>query len=83
MPEHKTITFPKTMPLAERIQGVSKEISKWLESLEEPFNASTDVMHLEKCEKEDEYSYHYILDRAVKDPERKAGSAKDAENGGK
>jgi len=76
MTESKTITFPKTVPLIERIEGVSKEISKWLESLEEPFDMDRDTMHLVKAERNDHYSYHYILDRAVKGPEKKSASHK-------
>jgi len=78
MTEHKIITFPKTMTLTERISGVSKEISRWLDSLEEPFNVNTDVMHLAKYERNDKYNYHYILDRAVKDPEKKTDLRKSA-----
>ena len=59
------------MPLIERISGVSKEITKWLESLDEPFNAKTDMMQLAKYERNDKYIYHYILDRAVKDPDKR------------
>jgi len=71
MTEYKTITMPKTMPLVERISGVSEEIMAWLNSLDEPFNISLDVMHLVKCELNDKYSYHYILDRAAKGPDKK------------
>lgn len=78
MTEHKIITLPKTMSLTERISGVSDEISKWLDSLEEPFNVNTDVMHLAKYERNDKYNYHYILDRAVKGPEKKTDSRKSA-----
>ena len=80
MTEYKIITLPKTMSLTERISGVSEEISKWLESLEEPFNVNTDVMHLAKYERNDKYNYHYILDRAVKDPDKKSESRKAARN---
>jgi hypothetical protein len=80
MTEHKIITLPKTMSLTERISGVSEEIKKWLESLEEPFNVNTDVMHLAKYERNDKYNYHYILDRAVKDPDKKTASRKSAVN---
>jgi hypothetical protein len=74
MPEHKTITLPKNMSLIDRISGVSKEISEWLDSLEEPFNITRDVMQLVKCERNDKYSYHYILERSVKDPDKKSSS---------
>lgn len=72
MSEHKTIILPKTMSLVERISGVSREVSEWIKSLEEPFNVATDVIHLAKCERNDKYSYHYIIDRAIKGPEKKA-----------
>lgn len=70
MSEYKTIILPKTMPLIERISGVSKEVSGWIKSLEEPFNVNTDVIQLTKCERNDKYSYHYIIDRAVKGPDK-------------
>ena len=70
MSEHKTIILPKTMPLVERISGVSKEISEWIKSFEEPFNVSADVIQLAKYERNDKYSYHYIIDRAVKSPDK-------------
>ena len=70
MSEQKTIILPKTMPLVERISGVSKEISEWIKSFEEPFNVSTDVIQLVKYERNDKYSYHYIVDRAVKGPDK-------------
>ena len=76
MAEYKKITLPKTMPLPERISGVSKEISKWLKSLKVPYNIDTDVMQLTKYERNDKYSYYYVIDRAVKDPEKKVSSGK-------
>jgi hypothetical protein len=76
MAEHKKITLPKTMPLPERISGVSEEISKWLKSLKVPYNIDTDVMRLAKYERNDKYSYHYVIDRAVKGPDKKASSGK-------
>ena len=76
MAEYKKITLPKTMPLPERISGVSKEISKWLKSLKVPYNINTDVMQLTKYERNDKYSYHYVIDRAVKGPEKKVSSGK-------
>jgi hypothetical protein len=76
MSEHRTITFPKTTPLIERISGVSKEISEWLESLEEPFNVNRDTMQLVKYERNDKYSYHYIIDRAVKDPDKRSSAGR-------
>jgi hypothetical protein len=66
MAEQRTITLPKTMPLVERISSVSKEISGWLDSLEEPFNVEVDMMRLIKYERNGYYSYHYVIDRAVR-----------------
>jgi hypothetical protein len=80
MPEYKKITLPKTMPLFERITGVSKEISKWLESLDEPFNVSTDVLQLARYERNDKYIYHYVIDRAVKGPEKGTSEGKSRRN---
>ncbi len=68
------------MPLIDRISGVSKEICKWLESLEEPFNIDRDVMQLAKYEQNDKYSYHYILDRAAKGPDKKANADRATRN---
>jgi hypothetical protein len=83
MSEHRTITFPKTTPLIERISGVSKEISEWLKSLEEPFNVNRDTMQLVKYERNDKYSYHYIIDRAVKDPDKRSAVRESQEAGEK
>ena len=80
MCEQTTIECPKTMPLVERISGVSKEISKWLDSLEEPFNVDKDVIQLRKYEQNDKYSYHYTIDRDVKEPGKRS-SAQKAGNG--
>jgi hypothetical protein len=67
MPESTTIILPKAMPVAQRIPGVSKQISEWLESLEKPFNLEKDALHLAKYEKNAKsYSYHYVLDRNIK-----------------
>ena len=68
MSEKKTITLPKTMSLIDRIEGVSKEISKWLASLDEPFNTERDVMQLARCDRNDHYRYVYVLERAVREP---------------
>ena len=66
MAEYTTIRLPKTMPLVERISVVSREISDWLESLEEPFNAGKDVMHLVKYTQNGRYTYQYVIHRAAK-----------------
>ena len=67
MPESTTIILPKAMPVAQRIPGVSKQISEWLESLEKPFNLDKDALHLARYEKNAKnYSYHYVLDRNIK-----------------
>jgi hypothetical protein len=72
MPETTTITLPKTMPVTERIPGVSKQILEWLESLEEPFNLERDALHLAKYERNiRNYRYHYVLDRDIKIPRKR------------
>jgi hypothetical protein len=81
MSESKKITFPRNMSLIDRITGVSEEIGKWLDSLEEPFDVDRDTMHLVKCERNDHYSYHYILDRAVKEPTKRPPSRKSPKSG--
>jgi len=72
MQESTTITLPKTMPVTERIPGVSRQISKWLESLEEPFNLERDAFHMAKYERNiRNYRYHYVLDRDIKIPRKR------------
>jgi hypothetical protein len=66
MSEYKSISVPRALSLSERISWVSKEISGWLESLEEPFDIDMDVMRLTKFERNGKYVYHYIIDRAVR-----------------
>jgi len=67
MSENTTITLPKAMPLDERISEVSRQILEWIQSLENPFNTETDLVQLTKHEnKDDKYSYHYIINRDVK-----------------
>jgi hypothetical protein len=67
MPESTTITLPKTMPVTERIPGVSRQISKWLKSLEKPFNIERDALHLAKYELNvKDFKYYYVLDRDIK-----------------
>lgn len=67
----KTVTVPVDMPLSERISEVSKEVAEWVESLDEPFDLSEDVIYLVKCERTaTHYKYHYVIDRAVKGPEK-------------
>jgi len=66
MAEQKVITISKDMALADRISVVSREITQWLETLEEPFNMELDVMRLAKCEGNGAYIYHYVIDRSVR-----------------
>jgi hypothetical protein len=65
-----TITLPITMPLSERIHTVSQRIAEWISTFDEPFDLNTDVIHLAKYERNAKHSYHYVIDRAVKDPKR-------------
>jgi hypothetical protein len=78
MSEKKTITVPKTMSLVERIEDVSNEISRWLESLDEPFNAEQDVLSLARCDRNGHYRYVYVLERAVREP-RKSSAHQEAQ----
>ncbi|MBW1704277.1 MAG: hypothetical protein JRJ86_03835 [Deltaproteobacteria bacterium] len=72
MHESTTITISKTMPVTERIPGVSRQILEWLESLEEPFNIERDALHLAKYERNiRDYRYHYVLDRDIKIPRKR------------
>ena len=72
MPESIMITLPRAMPMVERILGVSKRISEWLESLEKPFKVEKDELLLTRYEQNDkDYSYHYIINRSMKSPKEK------------
>lgn len=72
MPESTNINLPKTMPLIERISETEKQISKWINSLEIPFNGEEDDIRLTKYERHDEeFSYYYRVDREVKVAKRK------------
>lgn len=72
MPESTNIILPKNMPLIRRISVASKQISKWIKSLETPFNGEQDDIRLIKCERDDEeFSYYYVVARDVKGVKRK------------
>lgn len=71
MVESTSFTLPKTMPVNKRISRVSKQISKWIESLDKPFNAEADALHLTEYEKNGEkYIYHYTIARNAKSPKK-------------
>lgn len=71
MADYTIVTVPKTMTLVERISKVSKQVSEWLESLEDPFNFKTDTLELTRYEQyNNKYRYHYIVEHEVKDPKR-------------
>lgn len=58
--ESFTITLPKKMPPGKKIAEVSRQISEWLESIEEPLNHKT--LRLKKIEESDkDYIYHYEI----------------------
>ena len=62
MIETRTITAPRTMPLTDRISHVSKQILRWLRSLDEPFNFEKDQLKLTKFEHNTRgYAYHYVI----------------------
>lgn len=65
MPESKVITIPASMPLKEQIAEVNRQITKWLETLSEPFESGADLLRLKKCERKDgKYNFHYeIMER--------------------
>lgn len=72
MNESTTITLPRTMPVTERIPGVSKQILEWLESLDRPFNIEKDALHLAKYERNvRNFRYYYVLDRDIKIPRKR------------
>ncbi|MBW1999252.1 MAG: hypothetical protein JRJ29_14995 [Deltaproteobacteria bacterium] len=65
MSESKVITVPASMSLKEQIAEVNRQITKWLESLNEPFESGADLLRLKKCERKDgTYTFHYeIIER--------------------
>ena len=65
MIEQTIITLPKSMPLSKRISAVSREISEWLRSLEEPFNVEKDVVYLARYKRNGRFTYHYVIERDV------------------
>ena len=72
MNESTTITLPRTMPVTERIPGVSKQILEWLESLDRPFNIEKDALHLAKYERNvKNFKYCYVLDRDIKNARKR------------
>jgi hypothetical protein len=72
MPESTNISLPKTMPITKRIMEANKHISKWIKSLETPFDGDKDDIRLIKCERHDEeFSYYYRVAREVKAGKRK------------
>lgn len=72
MADSTTITLPKDMPLADQVEEVNRQISEWINSLDEPFNDEMDVFQLSKCEQDGENcKYHYIIARDAKSPKRK------------
>lgn len=72
MPESTNIILPKNMPLIRRISVASKQISKWIKSLETPFDGDKDDIRLTKCERHDEeFSYYYSVARDIKAAKRK------------
>lgn len=65
MSESKVITISASMPLKDQIAEVNRQITKWLESLNEPFESGADLLRLKKCERKDgKYNFHYeIIER--------------------
>ena len=66
MRESQTIVLPKRMSVAERIAEAKRQISEWIDSLEEPYNEKNDALHMKDCKSnETEYKYRYTLERNV------------------
>jgi hypothetical protein len=60
--ESLTINVPKSMPLSNKLAEVSRQISEWLESIEEPLNDKT--LRLKKIDETDkDYVYWYEIQR--------------------
>ena len=48
-----TIALPRAMPLIERLSETNRQLSEWLESLDNPFDIETDTFQLKKCDRTD------------------------------
>ena len=67
MSESTTISISKKLPLAKRISNAKKKISKWTDSLDNPFDDKTDAIQLTKFDRnDDEFLYQYIIVRGAK-----------------
>ncbi|MFH1481809.1 MAG: hypothetical protein ABIG67_11110 [Pseudomonadota bacterium] len=57
----KTITLPKTMPAIEQISEVSRQLSEWLKTSDEPYGDRS-ILRLKKIEQnKKECLYHYEI----------------------
>ena len=62
MHELTTVTVPRSMPLTTRIAEASKQVSLWLETLEEPFDHERNKLLLTRCDRTpEEFLYHYAV----------------------
>lgn len=67
MSESTIISVPKKLPLHKQITNAKKKISKWTDSLDEPFDDKMDAVQLTKIERnEKEFLYQYIIIRGAK-----------------
>ena len=72
MPESKTIVVPKRMHVVEQLAEVQRQIAEWMDSLDEPFDAETDALHMRELMRNDtEYEYQYTIERRVRIHKRK------------
>ncbi len=72
MPESTTINLKKDMSIGDRIDEVNRHISKWIETLDEPFNQDTDEFQLVHFDiKSKHYQYKYAIVRGVKSLKKK------------
>ena len=67
MAESITISVPKSMPITERISELGRQLSDWLNSLNEPLHFWRDKLELTKCEANGgEHIYQYAIRRGAR-----------------
>ena len=65
MAEQRTIILPKNMPINKRILAAKKEVTKWLNSLDEPLKVGKDVVYLLEHHVNGYHKYRYAIHRDV------------------
>ena len=65
MTEQRTIILPRNMPINKRISAAKKEVTKWLNSLDEPLKVGKDVVYLLEHHVNGYHTYRYAIHRDV------------------